>query len=161
MGTGRGKPSLCHSITVTLRVTSIAASVLRFVKGNKESLREDLQGVKLAKVLITLQVSVVANVVDSALCGTKGPLLMSLPACLAVSSPPWEVQPGPVPRPHLEHVHHLPEVRRPEPRSLLHGEALEILDDAETINLGFLILQQLLQDEAICLQDLKHRVNWM
>lgn len=43
-------------------------------------------------------------------------------------------------RPYLEHVHHLPEIGSPKPGSLLHGKALEVLDDAETINLSFLIL---------------------
>lgn len=64
-----------------------------------------------------------------------------------------------VPGPHLEHVHHLPEIGSPEPCSLLHGEALEVLHDAEAVNLSFLIFQQFLQDETIRLQDLRHRVN--
>lgn len=55
---------------------------------------------------------------------------------------------------YLQHVHHLPEVRGLDACSLLHGETLEVLDHAEAVDLGFLILQQLLQDDTIGTQDL-------
>lgn len=60
-----------------------------------------------------------------------------------------------VQRSHLEHVHHLFEIRGAEPCCLLHSEALKVLNNTEAIDLRFLILQQFLQDETICLQDLE------
>lgn len=62
---------------------------------------------------------------------------------------------GQVPRSHLEHVHHLLEIRGAEPRCLLHGETLKVLDNTEAVDLRFLILQQFLQNETVCLQDLE------
>lgn len=64
---------------------------------------------------------------------------------------------GQVPKSHLEHVHHLLEIRRAEPSCLLHGKALKILNNTEAIDLGFLVLQKFLQNETVCLQDLEHR----
>lgn len=87
-------------------------------------------------------------------------LLGSLPASWKLENhakPPhlWKVPTGQIPRSHLEHVHHLLEIRGAKSRRLLHGEALKVLNDTEAIDLCFLILQQLLQNETICLQNLE------
>lgn len=50
----------------------------------------------------------------------------------------------------LQHVHHLLELSRLNPGSVLHGKALEILNQDEAINLGLFILKQLLQDHTVC-----------
>lgn len=54
----------------------------------------------------------------------------------------------------LQHVHHLLELSGFDARGLLHGEALEVLNDAETVDLSLLVLQQALQDYTVGTQDL-------
>lgn len=55
---------------------------------------------------------------------------------------------------YLQHVHHLLKLSRFDSRCLLHGEALEVLDDTEPVDLSLLVLQQVLQDHTVGTQDL-------
>lgn len=55
---------------------------------------------------------------------------------------------------HLEHVNHLLQLGGFDARCLLHCETFEVLDDAEAVDLGLLVLQQLLQDDAVRPQNL-------
>lgn len=60
---------------------------------------------------------------------------------------------------YLQHVHHLLELCGFDAGGLLHGEALEVLNDAEAVDLSLLVLQQLLQDNTISTQDLVERTH--
>ena len=56
----------------------------------------------------------------------------------------------------LQHVHHLLQLRGFDPRGVLHGEALEVLNQDEAVDLSLFVLQQLLQDHTVSSQDLTH-----
>lgn len=60
---------------------------------------------------------------------------------------------------HLQHVHHLLQLGGLDPRRLLHGEALKVLNDAEPVDLSLVVLQQLLQDHAVGAQDLTAHIH--
>lgn len=61
---------------------------------------------------------------------------------------------------HLQHVHHLLELSGFDSGRLLHGEALEVLDDTEPIDLSLLVLQQLLEDHTVGAQDLNTDIQY-
>ena len=60
---------------------------------------------------------------------------------------------------YLQHVHHLLKLSGFDARGLLHGEALEVLNDAEAIDLSLFVLQKLLQDYTVGTQNLTHNTR--
>lgn len=56
---------------------------------------------------------------------------------------------------YLQHVHHFLQLCGFDARGLLHGETLEVFNDAKPVDLSLLVFQKLLQDHTIGSEDLE------